>query len=75
MIDKRKIYWLLVIVGAVGAIGGIVMRKTGGPDSQHMASLVGWTGIALLLLARLFFKPRPNAPQDVKDLFPPKKQG
>ena len=73
--DKRKIYWLLVIMGAVGAIGGIVMRKTGGPDAQHTATIVGWAGIALLLLARLFFKPRPNAQQEVKDLFPPKKQG
>ena len=73
--DKRKIYWLLVIVGAVGAIAGIVMRKTGGPDAQQTARIVGWTGIALLLLARLFFKPTPDAPRDVKDLFPPKKQG
>lgn len=72
--DKKKIYWLLVVLGAVGAIGGIVMRKTGGPDVQHTATIIGWTGIALLLLARLFFKPRPNASQDVKDLFPPKKQ-
>ena len=73
--DNKRIYWLLVIVGAVGAIGGIVMRKTGGPEAQHTATIVGWTGIALLLLARLFFKPKASAPQDVKDLFPPKKQG
>jgi len=71
--DKKTIYWLLVIVGGVGAIAGIVMRKTGGPEVQHTATIFGWAGIALLLLARLFFKPRPNAPQDVKDLFPPKK--
>lgn len=73
--DRRRIYWLLAIVGGIAAIGGIVMRRTGGPELQHTAAIVGWTGIALLLLARLFFKPRPNAPQDVKDLFPPKKQG
>lgn len=73
--DKRKIYWLLVIVGFVAAIAGLILKKTGGPDSQQLAKIIAWTGIGLVLLARLFFKPRPNAPQDVKDLFPPKKQG
>jgi len=73
--DNRKIYWLLVIVGAVGAIGGIIMKRSADPAWHDKAAIVGWAGIALLLLARLVFKPKPAAAQDVKDLFPPKKQG
>jgi len=73
--DKRRIYWILVVLGAAIAVAGIYLRKTGGPALQQKAAFVGWGGIAVMLLARFFFKPARQQAQDVKDLFPPKKQG
>ena len=71
--DSRKLYWIFVIMGAVAAIGGIVMKRSADPALHDKAAIVGWGGIALLLIARFFFKPKP-VPKDVKDLFPPKNQ-
>jgi hypothetical protein len=73
MIDNRKAYWALVILGAVAAIVGIFMRKSLDPSLHDKATYVGWTGIGMLLVARIFFKPRPQ-PKEISDLFPPKKQ-
>ena len=72
--DTRKLYWIFVILGAVGAIAGIVLRRSADPALQDKAAIVGWGGIALLLVARFFFKPKP-VPKDVKELFPPKNPG
>lgn len=64
---NKKIYITLVIVGAVGAIAGIVMMRS--PDlSLHSAGkILGWGGIALLLITRIFFaRKRPVLPPPAK---------
>jgi ABC-type uncharacterized transport system permease subunit len=72
--DNRKIYWLLVIAGAAAAVAGIFMKRSMDPAVHDKATIVGWAGIAVLLIARIVFRRKPKA-QNVSDYFPPKKQG
>jgi ABC-type uncharacterized transport system permease subunit len=72
--DNRKIYWGLVIAGAVAAVAGIFMKRSLDPTLHDKATLVGWAGIAMLLIARILFRRKPKS-QDISDYFPPKKQG
>jgi cyanate permease len=53
--NNRKIYIRVVIVGAVVAAAGIVMRRMGDPSLQHAGTVIGWIGIAIMLIARIVF--------------------
>lgn len=53
--DKRKIYWLLVIVGGACAITGIVMMRSQDVSLHAPGKILGWVGIAIVLIARIFF--------------------
>lgn len=65
---RSKTYWVLVILGALGALAGILMVRSSDAALQTPGKVVGWTGIALLLIARIFFsrrqQPKPSAPKD-----------
>lgn len=68
---RSKTYWVLVILGALGALVGILMMRSSDAALQTPGKVVGWTGIALLLISRIFFsrrqqrqQPKPPAPKD-----------
>jgi len=65
--SSNKIYITLVILGAVAATTGILMKFKGGPSVQDAARILGWGGIGVMLLARIVFgrrRPPPPSPRD-----------
>jgi hypothetical protein len=59
---NKKIYITLVIVGAVGAVAGILMTRSADPSLHSPGKILGWGGIALLLITRIFFARRRPVP-------------
>jgi ABC-type cobalamin transport system permease subunit len=61
---NSKIYLTLLIVGFLAAIGGILMRVSGNPPLHEPGTILGWSGIVLVLVARIVFgrKRRSAAP-------------
>jgi hypothetical protein len=63
--SSNKIYITLVILGAAAAIAGILMKFKGGPSLQETSRILGWGGIAVMLIARIVFgrrRPQPPSP-------------
>jgi hypothetical protein len=56
--ESRKIFLWLVLLGAAGAIAGILMKFSGKPSLYDASKIVGWGGIAVILIARIFFARR-----------------
>ncbi len=56
--QNRKIFWLLVLVGLAAAVAGILMKLLGSPSLYDASRIVGWGGIAVILIARIFFRGR-----------------
>ncbi|HKD13611.1 MAG TPA: hypothetical protein VKE71_03610 [Candidatus Angelobacter sp.] len=59
---SRKMYFVLVAFGAIAAISGIFMMRSADPSLHTPGRIVGWGGIGVLLIARLFFARRRPAP-------------
>lgn len=61
----RKVLWILIAVGGAMALAGILMRRSTDPALYSKAGVIGWTGIAIVLLARvlLAFSGRRNQPK------------
>ena len=65
--SSRKLYFTLVIVGGIVAITGIFMMRAVDPSLHTPGKILGWGGIALLLIARIFFAiRRPQPPPSPK---------
>jgi hypothetical protein len=61
-------YWILVLVAIGMAIAGFVVRSSPDPQKHAMAPYLGWGAIALLLIARFFFRRKPdNTPPMPRD--------
>lgn len=71
--QNRKIFWTLVIIGFAMILASFWMRRSIDPRIWSKASIVGWSGVAVVLVGRIFFARRPK-PRELKDSFPPKKQ-
>lgn len=65
-------YWIMVLIGAIAAVGGIFMMRSEQLSLHTPGKIVAWTSIALLLISRIFFarkqQPRPKAPDPKSDL-------
>jgi len=59
---SRKIYFLLVAIGAIAAITGIFMIRASSLSGQTLGKILGWTGIGIVLIARIFFARRRQPP-------------
>lgn len=59
---NNKIYMALVIVGAVVAICGIVMRFSGNASLHEAGTVVGWVGIIIFLFGRIVFGRKRSSP-------------
>ncbi|HSM86789.1 MAG TPA: hypothetical protein VLT16_11580 [Candidatus Limnocylindrales bacterium] len=55
---QGKLFWPVVAAGAVLAIAGLVMRRSHDITMQGYGTVIGWTGIVVVLLARFFLMPR-----------------
>jgi multisubunit Na+/H+ antiporter MnhB subunit len=53
-------YWILVLVAIAIAVAAFMLRYSAEPHNRGMAQYLGWGAIALLLIARFFFKPKPD---------------
>jgi hypothetical protein len=49
-----------VIVAIGMAVAGFVVRSSPDPQKHAMAQYLGWGAIALLLIARFFFRGKPD---------------
>ncbi|HKE31944.1 MAG TPA: hypothetical protein VKD65_09480 [Candidatus Angelobacter sp.] len=59
---SRKIYFILVAIGAIAAIAGIFMMRSSNSSFLMPGRVLGWGGIAVLLIARIFFARRRQPP-------------
>ncbi|MGZ4897272.1 MAG: hypothetical protein ACXVJ0_12380 [Candidatus Angelobacter sp.] len=61
-------YWILFLVAIAIGVASFMMRSSPDPHNRAMAQYLGWGAIALLLIARFFFKakiePTPPMPRD-----------
>jgi len=55
-------YWILVLVAIAMGVAGFVVRSSPDPQKHAMALYLGWGAIALLLIARFFFRAKTNPP-------------
>jgi hypothetical protein len=53
-------YWILVVIAIAVGIAGFMVRSSPDPHKHAMAQYLGWGAIALLLIARFFFRPKPD---------------
>ena len=53
-------YWILVVIAIAVGIAGFMVRSSPDPHKHAIAPYLGWGAIALLLIARFFFKPKPD---------------
>jgi hypothetical protein len=51
-------YWILLIIAIAIGVAGFMMRSD--PQKHAMAQYLGWGAIALLLIARFFFRAKPD---------------
>jgi uncharacterized membrane protein len=58
--NRPASYWILVIVAIGMAVAGFVVRSSPDPQRHAMAPYLGWGAIALLLIARFFFRGKPD---------------
>lgn len=63
---SRKLYYVLIVVGGAVAISGIFMMRATNFSLHTPGKIMGWGGIAVLLIARIFFaikRPQPSTPK------------
>jgi len=63
---SRKIYFVLVAIGAIAAITGIFMIRASNLSVQTLGKILGWTGIGIVLIGRIFFARRRQPPPTPK---------
>ena len=64
---SRKVYITLIIIGAIAAVSGILMRRSADPSLQSIGTYIGWAGIGLLLIARITFGIKRRQPPSSKN--------
>jgi hypothetical protein len=58
--NRPAAYWILVLVAIGMAVAGFAVRSSPDPHKHAMAQYLGWGAIALLLIARFFFRGKPD---------------
>jgi uncharacterized membrane protein len=58
--NRPASYWVVLIVAIGMAVAGFVVRSSPDPHRHAMAQYLGWGAIALLLIARFFFRGKPD---------------
>ena len=58
--NRSATYWVLVLVAIGIAVAAFVVRSSPDPHKHAMAQYLGWGAIALLVIARFFFRRKPD---------------
>jgi hypothetical protein len=58
--NRPPSYWVVLIVAIGMAVAGFVVRSSPDPHRHAMAQYLGWGAIALLLIAKFFFRRKPD---------------
>ena len=58
--NRSASYWILVVIAIALAVAGFVVRSSPDPHKHAMAQYFGWGAIALLVIARFFFRRKPD---------------
>jgi hypothetical protein len=53
-------YWILVVIAIAVGVAGFMVRSSPDSHKHAMAQYLGWGAIALLLIARFVFRPKPD---------------
>lgn len=65
---RTKLFYILVIIGLLVTVSGLLMMRSSGQSLHYPGEIVGWIGIAVIVIARIFFarrkQPKPPAPKD-----------
>jgi hypothetical protein len=65
--NRPASYWILVLIAIVAVIAAFVMRSSANPQTQEISKYLGYGAIAMLLVARFFFRgkthPTPPTPK------------
>ena len=56
--NRPMTYWVLVLIAIGMAVAGFAVRSSS--EKHAMAQYLGWGAIALLLIARFFFRKKPD---------------
>jgi membrane protein DedA with SNARE-associated domain len=56
--NRPATYWVLVLIAIGMAVAGFAVRSS--PEKHAMAQYLGWGAIALLVIARFFFRKKPD---------------
>ena len=66
--NRPAAYWILLLLAIAAVIAAFMMRSSPEPHNREIARYLGWGAIALLLIARFFFRgktqPTPPMPKD-----------
>jgi len=66
--NRPMSYWILLLIAIAAVIAAFMMRSSPDAHSRAIAQYLGWGAIALLLIARFFFRGKPDtAPPVPKD--------
>jgi hypothetical protein len=66
--NKPAGYWILVLIAIIGVVVSLVLRSSADPHTREISKYLGYGGLALLLIGRIFFRPKvdtaPPIPRD-----------
>lgn len=66
---RSKLFYILVIIGLLVTVSGLLMMRSANQSLYYPGEIVGWVGVAVVIIARIFFsrrkqQPKPPAPKD-----------
>jgi len=58
--NRPAAYWILLLLAVAAIIVAFTTRSSPDPHTREIGRYLGYGAIALLLIARLFFRPKPQ---------------
>jgi hypothetical protein len=58
--NKPAAYWILLLVAIAAVVASFMMRSSSDPHTRELATYLGYGAIVLLVVARFFFRGRPE---------------
>lgn len=62
----KQVLWILMLLGGAMALAGIFMRSSVNPAIYGKAPIIGWSGIAIALIARILLGIKQRAGRQTK---------
>jgi hypothetical protein len=58
--NRPTSYWILVLLAVAAIVASFVMRSSADPHIKNLSQYLGWGAVAVLLIARFFFRGKPD---------------